>query len=74
MRATTQQAPLAGPILQGGADAVRARLAAFVGWVQAEISAWRTERQLRELSDHMLRDVGLRRDEIESISREAGRR
>ncbi len=25
---------------------------------------WRTERALRALSDHMLRDIGLRRDQL----------
>jgi uncharacterized protein YjiS (DUF1127 family) len=28
--------------------------------------AWRTERALKQLSDHMLRDIGLTREDIES--------
>ena len=74
MQATTRQASDIVPALRGGAYALRTRLTALAGWLKAELLALRTERELRELSDHMLRDVGLRRDQVASISREAGRR
>ncbi len=37
----------------------------------AEIQARRTRRELEGLSDHILRDIGLRRDQIDSIGRKS---
>lgn len=32
---------------------------------------WKTRRELYALSDHMLRDIGLRRDQLQSVQIEA---
>jgi uncharacterized protein YjiS (DUF1127 family) len=37
-------------------------------------ASWRTRRELRELSDHMLRDIGLRREQIALVGRKNGPR
>jgi uncharacterized protein YjiS (DUF1127 family) len=39
-------------------------LLSFLSRLKKEWHAARTRRELRELSDHMLRDIGVRRDEI----------
>ncbi len=39
------------------------------GWLQRWLQARRTEAELAALSDHLLRDIGLRRDEIYSLFR-----
>jgi uncharacterized protein YjiS (DUF1127 family) len=39
------------------------------GWIARWLRARRAERELQELSDHSLRDIGLRRDQIYSILR-----
>jgi uncharacterized protein YjiS (DUF1127 family) len=35
-------------------------------------ASWKTRRELRDLSDHMLRDIGLRRDQISLVGRKSG--
>lgn len=48
---------------------LRAQLAAFAEMPAHLLRRRRTVRELQSLSDHMLRDVGLRRDQIECVAR-----
>jgi uncharacterized protein YjiS (DUF1127 family) len=48
---------------------LRERVASVVVTLAAGFRARRTVRELQEMSDHMLRDIGLRRDQIEAVSR-----
>lgn len=50
-------------------DALWARLGDFVQSLRAEMLARRTHAELSGLSDHMLADIGLRRDQIAPFSR-----
>lgn len=46
------------------------RLLAALGAYRKARAAARTRRELRGLSDHMLRDLGLRREQIELVGRD----
>jgi uncharacterized protein YjiS (DUF1127 family) len=50
-------------------SALRRRVASFFECLAAEARARRTRRELEGLSDHILRDIGLRRDQIALVSR-----
>lgn len=56
----------------GATFALRARVQAVLDRIYAEFHARRTERELAELSDRMLADIGLRRDEIQAVGRRSG--
>jgi len=60
-----------GVAKRGATFALRARVQAMLHAVVAAIRARRTVRELGELSDHMLADIGLRRDEIPALGRRA---
>jgi uncharacterized protein YjiS (DUF1127 family) len=60
------ETPAEAALLPPRAPGLRARLRdACAAW----IAAWATERELEDLSDHALRDIGLRRDQIVEASR-----
>jgi uncharacterized protein YjiS (DUF1127 family) len=70
--------PLSGPaqvVLEGKADAspargfARAASARLACALARALRTRRTVRELQSLSDYMLRDVGLRRDQIECVAR-----
>jgi len=67
----TQQATLQASILHAVCRWLRERRASVSARLVAGTEARRTERELAELSDHLLRDIGLRRDEIARVSRPA---
>jgi len=54
---------------RGVTFALRARVQAVLDAVVASMRARRTARELGELSDHLLADIGLRRDEIPALGR-----
>jgi uncharacterized protein YjiS (DUF1127 family) len=40
---------------------------AFLSWLVGMLGALRSRRELHQLSDRMLKDIGVRRDEIDSL-------
>jgi uncharacterized protein YjiS (DUF1127 family) len=48
---------------------LRERAAGLARAISAEVRARATKRELEALSDHMLRDIGLHRDQIDCASR-----
>ncbi len=54
---------------RGARLALRTRIRALSDALRAQLEARRTVRELGELSDHALADIGLRREEIPAVGR-----
>jgi uncharacterized protein YjiS (DUF1127 family) len=69
MRTAQPTIQIQAPILFTALVSLRARVDAVVKAIAVELRARRTMRELSELSDRTLEDIGLRRDQIEQASR-----
>jgi len=57
-------------ILRGLADGLKSLWQRTIGSVSVAMQARRTRAELRALSDHVLRDIGLRREQIDCAARQ----
>lgn len=60
-------APAGAPILRATRRWLRARLAALLRAAMERDARYRAERQLARMEDHLLRDIGLTRDDVRRL-------